>query len=365
MVNKFNPDYIIPPGETLAELLDYYGMTQAELANRIGKTTKTVNEIIKGKAPITPETALQLEKVFNVSAAFWNNLESNYRQLLAKKAENEHLQRQIDQLEKFPITFMTKNRWIEKHTDEIKQLEELFKFFGVASFEAFEKVCQIRLSNPDTAFRQTGAFEINRESVAVWLRRGEILAREIECEPYNEKKFKEALLEIRKFTSETPDIFVPKLVRLCSQCGVAVVFVPETPKSRVSGATKWLNPQKALIQLSFRYRRNDSLWFTFFHEAGHILLHSKKETFVDLEDNNEKGDLEEEANQFAANFLISPSKYKKFIEANDFSTQSICSFADELQIAPGIVVGRLQHDGIIPFRSILNKLKISYRWDNE
>jgi HTH-type transcriptional regulator / antitoxin HigA len=360
MVNKFNPDYIIPPGDTLVELLEHYGMTQAELANRIDKTSKTVNEIIKGKAPITPETALQLEKVFKVSAAFWNNLESNYRQLLAKKEEEEYLQAQIEELKKFPIAFMVQQGWINGHKDKVKQIEELFKFFGVASFESFRKVSEVSFVNPEAAFRKTTVFENSSESVAVWLRQGEIESREIECEPYNEKAFKEALKEIRGLTLETPDKFVPKLMKLCSGSGVAVVFVPETPKSRVSGAAKWLNSKKALIQLSLRYKTNDHLWFTFFHEAGHILLHSKKSTYLEFKEKEDE--YEDEANTFASDFLVPTTKYKTFVNKGAFTEQSIKMFASELKIAPGIIVGRLQHDGIIPYQTFLNKLKISYVW---
>ncbi|MBW1769074.1 MAG: helix-turn-helix domain-containing protein, partial [Deltaproteobacteria bacterium] len=60
--NEYIPDYVTPPGETLQEILDTIGMSKAELADRIGKTPKTIGEIIKHGAPITPATAMELEK---------------------------------------------------------------------------------------------------------------------------------------------------------------------------------------------------------------------------------------------------------------------------------------------------------------
>jgi len=357
---QFNPNYIVPPGETIQELLEHYGMTQLELANRIGKTAKTVNEIIKGKAPITPETALQLEKVFSVSASFWNNLESKYRQLLAEKEEKERLQSQIQELKRFPINFMIKQGWIKNIKDKPLLLEELFKFFGVASFEAFDKVCRITMVEPDAAFRKTETAELNAESIAVWLRQGEIEARKIQCEPYDEKGFKETLQKIRSLTLESPEAFVAKLIELCSKVGVAVVFVPETPGSRVSGATRWLSPTKVVIQLSLRYKTNDHLWFTFFHEAAHILLHSKKKTYLEFKD--KRDEIEEEADGLASEMLIPTTFYKQFIKAGDYTESAIINFSKQIGIAAGIIVGRLQHDGHIPYATLLNNLKIKYEW---
>lgn len=89
--NTYCPDYAIPPGETLAEVIHDRGMTQAELAERMGRPTKTINEIVKGKAAITPETAIQLERVLGVPARFWNSLEKNYREDLARIQETEKL----------------------------------------------------------------------------------------------------------------------------------------------------------------------------------------------------------------------------------------------------------------------------------
>jgi hypothetical protein len=129
-------------------------------------------------------------------------------------------------------------------------------------------------------FRQTFAFQSDLGAVAAWLRRGEIEAAEIDCVIYDASKFKETLQQVRALTIEPPEIFQFEVVRLCAAAGVAVVFVPELPKTRTCGATRWLNPNKALIQLSLRYKTNDHLWFAFFHEAGHILLHGKRNVFL-------------------------------------------------------------------------------------
>jgi HTH-type transcriptional regulator / antitoxin HigA len=89
--NQYHPDYVSPPGDTLLDVLEGVGMTQAELAERLGKSRKHVNEVIKGVAGITPEMALQLERVLGVAAHFWNNREQQYREHLARQEERERL----------------------------------------------------------------------------------------------------------------------------------------------------------------------------------------------------------------------------------------------------------------------------------
>jgi Zn-dependent peptidase ImmA (M78 family) len=149
-----------------------------------------------------------------------------------------------------------------------------------------------------------------------------------------------------------------ELVELCASAGVAVVFVPELPKTGVSGATRWLG-DKAVIQLSLRYKSNDQLWFTFFHEAGHIMLHGRKDVFIEGKGMDGKQELE--ADDFACDHLIPQADYTDFVATRKLTIAEIEAFAAEVTIAPGIVVGRLQHDEFLP-RNQGNKLKVFYQW---
>ena len=353
--NQYLPDYLVTPGEVLKDYLENLGITQAELAARTGLTKKTINEIIKGKSPITHETALKFERVLGRPAHFWNNMERQFQEDRIRLAEHQRLESYLDWLKKVPVNAMAKLGWISKHRNKYEQLETVLRFFGVASPEQWHEVWQ----EYQVAYRQTQRFETSAESVSAWLRRGEIEAREIRCAQFDRKRFLEILNEIRGLTRESPDIFVPELVKLTASAGVAVVFVPELPKTGVFGATRWLKG-KAVIQLSLRYKSNDHLWFTFFHEAGHILKHGRKEIFI--EGNGLNGEKEEEANAFARDKLIPPVAYRRFLSTWDGrSLEPIRRFAQGIDIAPGIVVGRLQFDDRLP-KSHGNKLKVFYRW---
>ncbi len=355
--SDYHPDSVSPPGETLLEALEEREMTQAELALRTGRPKKTINEIVKGKAAITPETALQFERVLGISATFWNKREQQYREALARLEDAQRLNGWAGWLRELPVGQMIARGWVRQFDDKPMQVLELLTFFGVASPEAYRVVFEQEI----VAFRKTGAATSDTGAVVAWLRQGEIEATEIDCAPYAERRFREALRQIRPLTTQPPEVFQPDIVRLCAEAGVAVTFVPELPRTGICGATRWLTPTKALIQLTLRYKTDDQLWFTFFHEAGHLLLHRKKDVFLE-EDDGAATDEEEQANTFARDLLIPAPAWRRFVSGERYQTPAeIATFAQAVGVAPGIVVGRLQHDGQIAF-SHCNDLKRRLTW---
>lgn len=352
----YAPDNVSPPGETLAELLESRGMTQAELAARTGRPKQHINEIVAGKAPITHDMAIQLERSLGAPASFWNAREARYREHLARQAEHERLTSQIEWLAQFPVKVMTKWGWLKPVPDKVEQVRELLNYFGVASPVEWRDIW----SNRQFAFRKSEAFESHLGPLSAWLRRGELIAREIATEPFDEARLRASIPKVRALTlSGDPAEFVPRLTEVCADAGVAVVFVPELTGCRASGVTQWLTPDKALIQLSLRYKTDDHLWFTVFHEVGHILLHGKKEVFVEWD--GADTDKEQQANRFAAESLIPSSHWKRVRSMGRYSKAAIRSLAATLGVAPGIIVGRLQHEGALP-PSHCNDLKRRYQF---
>lgn len=356
---QFEPDFVSPPGESLEDVLEERGMTQAELSERTGLARKTVNEIIKGKAPITHETAIHLERVLDIPASFWNAREQEYREAVAREEERVRLQKWLEWLKGFPLTEMASRGLIEKTKDKVEQLREVLGYFGVASPERWAAIWLG--SQNKVAFRKSLTFASSPEHMATWLRHGEVAAREMDCAPFDEKRFRSALKEIRGLTRETPQVWQGRMVSLCCAAGVAVVFTPQFKQSKVCGATRWLSPDLALIQLSLRYRSNDHFWFTFFHEAAHILLHGKREVFLEKGGDEIVEEKEREANEFAARFLVPPSDYARIAALPRLSKDDIEEFARQIGVAPGVVVGQLQHNGDAP-PSYYNALKERLDW---
>src|SRR5271154_6190827 len=130
--NLFEPDYAIHPGETLAETLEELGMSQAELAQRMGRPLQMISEIIQGKKAITAETALQLERATGVPANFWNSSQRNYEATLARLEEDRGLAPDSSWLDQFPLKPLTKLRWLPECDSPAAQMRALLNFFGVA-----------------------------------------------------------------------------------------------------------------------------------------------------------------------------------------------------------------------------------------
>ncbi len=358
---EFAPDTVSLPGDTLQEALETRGMTQAELAARTGRTPKLVSEIINGKAPISPDTALQLERVLGVPAEFWNNRERRYREVKARLDERQRLSSAVEWAGLFPLRSMAKLGWIEKRRDKVEQLREVLSFFGVASPDAWEQYW----ARVSVAYRKSPTFEADDYALAAWLRQGEIEGQSTECAPFQASRLRSVLDRLRPLTRQEPELFEPQLQEMCAGCGVAVALVPELPKIRASGASRWLTPRKALIQVNLRYKTDDHFWFTVFHEAAHVLHDSKRKVYVDREDLN-GGEQEAEANRFAMEKLLAQGKLREFARRNGCpprfpSKAAIRRFAADVGISPGIVVGQLQHLGLLP-HSHCNDLKRKLVW---
>jgi addiction module HigA family antidote len=355
-LNDYQPDYAVPPGDVLAAELELRGMTQQELAKRTGLTPKHIVALAKAKSAITPETAIKLERALGMPAQYWMNLESQYQENLARLEEEHQLERDLGWLKRIPVAAMAKSGWLQKHKDPKAQLIEVLRFFGIASVDQWAKLWP----NLNVAYRQHNSRQVFPEAVSAWLRQGEIEASRMQCEPFDKARFRSALDEIRGLTTMAPEIFVSRMQDLGAGAGVAIVFVPALPKSGVSGATRWVSPHKAVIQLSLRYKTDDHLWFTFFHEAGHILLHGKKELFIEGGNGLDEAK-EREADEFAQAELIPKKSLAAFIEQKAFSKAAIEKFARELGICAGIVVGQLQHNGALP-HTHCNDLKRRFKW---
>jgi addiction module HigA family antidote len=349
----YEPDYAVPPGQTLQETIDNLGIDQRELAVRAGLSAKHINQVIKGIAPITPESAIRLERVTGVPARMWNNLETNYQEQKTRLAEREKLESDLEWLGTIPTKELIRRGVVGEPVNKVGLLEAVLGFFGVASVDAWKE----GWSRHAFAFRKSPTFKASDGAMATWLRLGELEAQKVKCKPFEKADFRAALDEIRKLTMKGPEVFVPRLIKLCAAAGVAAVLVPEIKGAPVSGAAKWLTANKAIICLNLRGKSNDRFWFTFFHEAGHILNDSKKATYIDVDYGNDP--CEQGANRFATSILI-PDELSD--ELPTLRThRAVESFANRIGVASGIVVGRLQCEGVIPY-SHLNKLKVWLEW---
>ncbi|MCK9195502.1 MAG: helix-turn-helix domain-containing protein [Syntrophales bacterium] len=331
----FTPDYAVPPGKTLQEVMASLGMSQKEMAMRTGLTVQTLIRIFKGDQPISYETANRLELVTGVPARYWNNLELQYQEQLARLAEQERMTPDLDWLKTIPTKELKERGYVKPVQEDIELLRETLAFYGVSSVGAWHDVWDA----PAVAARRSQCFESRPGPASAWIRQGELLAQKMECKPYDKDRFQKALQAVRSLTREEPEGFEPEMKKLCADAGVAISLVREMKKVPWNGATRWLSSQKAMILLCLRGKSEDKFWFSFFHEAGHILHDSKKDLLIN--DGSSDDPREERANRFAAEYLI-PSHYDSEIHACRSKVEIGC-LAGKLGISPGIVAGRYQH----------------------
>jgi HTH-type transcriptional regulator/antitoxin HigA len=351
-------DLALPPGEYLAEVIDELGMSQVDVARRMGRPVQAINEIIKGHKAITPDTALQLEQVTGVPAALWTGLEEEYRLALARQQEHAQLAEEAELVDPALYRAMAKLGWVKHVRDKLERVRELWKFFGVASLHNLPEV-----TTYSPAFRLSATAVASPYALAAWLRQGELEAREIAVTPYDAEGLKAVLPNLRSLTIETPEVFLPRARTLLARCGVALILLPHLPKTYAHGATFWLTPSKAVVQMSIRGSWADIFWFSLFHELAHVLLHSKRHIFIEGKggEDPEWRRQEDEANTFAGDVLIPLGPYRAFTTQGVFTATAIRQFAAQRGIAPGVIVGRLQHEGFID-RDQVNGLRKRYQW---
>ena len=335
------PDLALHPGNLLKEELDERGITQKELADRMGRPAQVINQIVQEKKSVTPQTALELERVLGVNARLWLNLQQNHDLVRERQREVGELERSSsDWLRRFPYQEMSRLRWVEEEERSGHRLRNLLSFFAVASFDTLESAVN------DARFRATEKAKVDKWALTAWLQRGKQIAESRETRPFDLDRFRTAVDEIRTLT-ET-DRFFPQMVQLCAQAGVALVAVPHLPKTGANGAARWLDPNKAMIQLNLRYSWADIFWFTFFHEASHILERDTKRVFVDLKGAPTRDAAEAAADTFSADMLIPRREWAAYVDRGKFTASAVQSFATQIQCRPGIIVGRLQHEKLIP-----------------
>lgn len=364
----FAPDWVLAPGESVLDLAEERGWTQGELAQRLGYSEKHISQLINGKVPITVDAAQRLERVLGSSMDFWLKLEANYQQHKARLEATERHACWISWLDELPVKELMSSGAIAKARIDAKNkpsiVESCLRFFGVASPEEWRG----HYGGMQVAFRRSRDEQSDVGAISAWLRLGEQVAEKLDGPKYDKARFENALSEIRGLTCTAPEFFEPRMRELLRDAGVLLALVPAIPRAHVSGVARWLNPTRPLIQLSLYGKTNDKFWFTFFHEAAHILLHAdskeaKKSIFLDDPNANHSPDpREQEANQWAGNVLI-PQEYSHALGTLR-TKEAVRGFATSIGIHPGIVVGRLQHDHIID-PSWMNDLKLSFRFTAE
>jgi Zn-dependent peptidase ImmA (M78 family)/plasmid maintenance system antidote protein VapI len=356
--NSFQPLWASPPGETIYEILRRRRIDVASFASDFGESEDYVQCLLHGDCAIDRAVAERLHDLVGGSISFWLNREAQYREDIARIQATNEVESVTSWLKELPLRDMRNFGWISPSADKLKQAKECLRFFGVSDIKEWRATAN--MVQGVVAFRTSEKFKSSPGAVAAWLRQGELDAAKITCKPWDREKFRAALQSIRKLTRiKDPEQFLPELEKICADCGVAFVVLRAPQGCRASGATKFVVKDKAMLLLSVRYKSDDHFWFTFFHEAGHLVLHDCAALFIEGE-NLLSTDEEREADEFSEQLLV-PAQFQEEMLRLPLNRWTIARFAKKVGISPGIVVGQLQHAGVFP-RDKMNRLKKRFDW---
>ncbi|GLZ14007.1 hypothetical protein Acsp04_42420 [Actinomadura sp. NBRC 104425] len=331
------PDYAVPPGETIREFLDELGMSQRQLAVRLGLTAKHVNQLIQGLVPLSPEVAQRLELVTGMSARMWNRLEADYqsaRQRLRHRGDMAELTAWLAEL---PVSDLVRRGDLPAEPDDPRdRVHQLLMFFGVAHVSTYRELYEA----PALDFQRTKAPGARPGAVATLLRLAELKARDISCKPYSRQGLEASLDKLRQLTLQPPGVLLPLMRDICARNGVAVVIVPDFADTHVKGMTRWLSADKAMVALSTRHDSAGELWSTFFRAIHQVLKHGRSKSMVWIHDGRPGVDpREREADAFARDLLIPPDQAAA-LDSLD-GPDEVRKFADRIGVGVSVVIVRL------------------------
>lgn len=358
-MNNRTPVQVLAPGEFLRQELHCRGWSQVELAEILARPPRLISEIISGKRAITPETAKGLEAALGTSAELWMNLEAGY-QLSRTRFETSVVSRRARLYDKFPVKELLRRGWIRKAND-LETLEANFcQFFGIKSIDdtpAFGHAAKKQCYDSAPLVLQLA-----------WLTRAKQLAETIEARSFKVSALKDAVDKLKNCLRNSED--VKKAAVLLLEAGVRLVVVEFLPGAKLDGACFWIaNGKSPVIALSLRLDRIDNFWHTLFHEIDHVLHEEgKEEPIVDVFDADDGGATglpseEKRANANAANYCVDRETLEEWLirTPRASSRANIVAFAERNGVHPGLVVGQLQHRGVIPYsfhRDLLEKVRL-------
>jgi HTH-type transcriptional regulator / antitoxin HigA len=346
------PTWAVSPGEVLTEALEERGMSQAELGRRMARPLKTISEIATGKAAITPETAIQLERALGITAGTWLGLESRYREARARERDLAELDAHVAWLSKFPVKDLVARGILSRGSRAPQRAGELLSFFGVSNPAGWEQ----HWGKLAGSYRMSERLSVSPYAVAVWLREAERAIGDRELPEYSADRLRALVVELRSLTrASTIGGAIGLTQDLLESVGVGLLLLEGITGAPASGALRWIRGRPWII-LTLRYRVDDQFWFSLFHEIGHLLEGGRRPEVLEGLDEDLTREDEVAANDFARETLLPTRDYDDWVGRTSIDREAIREFAARQGVAPGIVVGRLQRDRRVP-PSRFNDLK--------
>ncbi|MCH7471796.1 ImmA/IrrE family metallo-endopeptidase [bacterium] len=328
--------------------MDEFGMTQVELARRMGRPPQAISEIITGNKILTASTAIELEQVLSVPAYMWSELESAYQLARARRRESAvDVERDLEILSECKFYGELAGRGLVRKTRKPRErVLELRRFWAVTELANVTKSYQ-------PAFRLSASHKpaVSLYALAAWLREAELKATKEEVSGFKSENVSELMLEMGKLTTRKLIDLLPELRELLANVGIVLILQQSLKGMRMCGAAFWWRKKRPVVVVSDFGKAEDQFWFTLLHELAHIVLHGSNRVFVSLDNADDPGStqqMEIEADRLAAHCLIPDDVFESFQWRSAYPTnEEIRTFSHRIEVDPGIVAGRLCKEGTI------------------
>ena len=339
----------IHPGEFIKDSLEAMEMTSKEFSMRTGISERTLSAVLNGNGNITFDIAFKLASFFDNSITFWTNLQTQYDMYLKSQIIQDDLQSDY-KLFKQIKNYLLEHGYINESDSKDDAIYKTRKLVGVNKLSLLTEKDSFVCLKEQHIQKENDPFVQN-----FWIALALNEARKMNGIPYDKKKLKSYIPEIRNMTVLPPNDFYPRLKDILIECGVSFVLLPHLSKSNIYGATKWFSDENVMLAVSNRSEKADLFWFTLFHEIAHLLMEHKRETLISF-----NGAHDEEADRLASEMLIRKQDWDEFIQKGIFTVASIKQFAKRINILPCVVLGRLQKEKLVPYGRLDKSFNVSY-----
>ncbi len=349
---EYNDTIAFHPGYYIKELVDESGLTQEDFAKRLDTTPKNLSLLIRGEQTLSIDVAMKLSRMIGTSVSYWLHLQNAYDSLIAEFKSQEELLEERKVFDCLDYKYFRDNfdlPDLPRKKDE--QIERVRKYLNVATLSVFKKRdMAVSFKSSNETMSEANIIKAN---IMVQIAINKALT--INAPKYNKASFTDATHYALTLTRNHND-FYPKIKKAFFDAGVILVILPNLPGSKINGATKKIG-NNVLLMVNDRRLYSDTFWFTLFHEIGHIINGDFGISFE-----SEAGEQEDAADKYAADTLIPPASYQKFITNRKFDIHSICAFAHYIERDPAIVLGRLLNDNLVAYNDwTLTPLRHQYK----
>ena len=347
-------NYAVAPGEYLKEWMEdnESGITQLELASRIGVSRKLVNGILCGRDPITEETAIKLERVTGIPTDAWLRYEAKYRSDLARIHDEESLANHVDEITPALGKYLRSvGATTATRRTPGRLVSDFLTFVGYGTFDAYQEGSE-RLCGGLAALRESGQ-SVDQPSLMAWIASGERSDQYLRSKSlrYDEKALRNRLDALRERAARPDASMINDLARILEEAGVVYQFIPAPDKFPLHGITRWTPWGVPIIQQTGRRKKDGFIIWTLFHELGHILNDGDRSIRIEMDDRKGEKPSEKGANEFARYTLFGPEGLSSFHGLT--RKADIIRVAKDIGVSPGVAVNEMHR-----------KRMLDYRWCN-